>query len=133
MKEEQPVSATFIPSYAGHADVTARRLSDQQVRATVGEMLTDLGERLSLQDVRDRYDAVLLRCEFGDQHVILAVEEERFGRPELAELVENADRALIGVANRGPSVTAAELPAFLDDLKAAFDQRAAAIAGKLKR
>jgi len=117
----------LVPQYAGHADAAARRLSDQQVRARVGEALVDLGERLELGPLGPRVDALLLRCEFGDQHVIRAIELERFAQPDAVAAVEAADRSLIEAALRTRSAGADDLPAALTALERAFDQRQAAI------
>ncbi len=123
----------IVPGYAGHADARARRLSDQQVRAWVGEMLADLQERVPPDGYGDRLDALLMQCEFGDQHVIKAVEDDRFGEPELVELVEACDRKLIAAASPGPNIGPDGIPALLDALETAFKERSAAIEARLKR
>ena len=53
MNEDLTRRSELVPGYAGHADPQARFLSDQQVRAWVGEMLADLDERLSPGGLRD--------------------------------------------------------------------------------
>ena len=122
----------LVPGYAGHADASARRLSDEQVRAWVGEMLVDLQDRLALDGVRERVDALLLRCEFADQHVIHAIEDDRFAEPDMAGVIEAYDRKLVEAA-RGCTTTAAEeLTVLIETLERAFDERAAAIAAQLK-
>jgi hypothetical protein len=133
MSEDRIGPATPVPGYAGHADARARRLSDQQVRAWVGEILAGLRGRIALDGLAERFEALVLRCEFGDQHVIRAIEDDRFGEPELAEEIEAHDRALVEVANQGRSAEAASLGALVEALERAFDARAAAITGGLKR
>jgi hypothetical protein len=133
MSKDTDMGAALVPGYAGHADARARRLSDQQVRAWVGEMLAELRGRLPADGPADRLDALMMRCEFSDPHVIHAVEDERFGQPELVELVEACDRRLIEAARNGRTADAADLGALLDGLERAFDERAAAIAERLKR
>jgi hypothetical protein len=123
----------IVPGYAGHADVQSRRLSDQQVRAWVGEILAELMARVPLDGVRGRVDALLLRCEFGNQHVIKAIEDVRFSGPALAELVEEQDRKLIAAASAGPTTGPDGLAAFIEGLERAFEERAAAITSGLKR
>lgn len=123
----------IVPGYAGHADARARRLSDQQVRAWVGEMLADLRERVPPDGYSERLDALLLQCEFGDQHVIKAVEDDRFAEPELVELVEACDRKLIAAASAGPNTGPEGIPALLEALETAFKERSAAIEARLKR
>jgi len=133
MSEDLPGGSMLLPGYAGHADARARRLSDQQVRAWAGEVLADLRARLPSDVAADRLDALLLRAEFGDQHVIRAIDDERFGAPDLAELIEACDRRLVEAANllreAGPDAPEAAL----EPLERAFDERSALMAERLKR
>ncbi len=131
MSTDATAGDPLIPGYAGHADAIARRLSDQQVRAWVGEILVDLEDRIPIDGIREQFEAVLLRCEFGDQHVIKAVEDDRFGAPDLAQLVEECDRKLIAVADRAKTIGPDELGALLGDLDHAFSERAATIEAHL--
>jgi len=133
MSEDRIGPAALIPDYAGHADARARRLSDQQVRAWVGEILAGLRERIALDGLTERFEALLMRCEFGDQRVIRAIEDDCFGEPEVAAEVETLDRALLEAADGGRSAEAASLGALVEALERAFDARAAAIAARLKR
>ncbi|HEV8022223.1 MAG TPA: hypothetical protein VGP41_13205 [Candidatus Lustribacter sp.] len=133
MSTDAAAGAPLVPGYAGHADVLARRLSDQQVRAWVGEMLAELEERIPIDAVRDRFEEVLLHCEFGNQHVIKAIEDNRFAEPDKVQLVEDVDRRLIEVANRGRTIEPEGLSGLLDDLDRAFNERSAAIEAQLKR
>jgi hypothetical protein len=126
-------SSALIPGYAGHADARSRRLSDQQVRAWVGEMLADLEERLPPDGYRDRLDALLMRCEFGDQHVVKAIEDDRFAEPDLVELVEACDRKLIDAARPGRETGSDGLGALVEALETAFNERSEKIAARLKR
>jgi hypothetical protein len=131
MSEERPAAAPVVPGYAGHADASARRLSDKQVRAWVGEMLAELQARLTDGTHQERFDALLMRCEFGDQHVIRAIEDDRFGEPELAGLVEALDRRLVEAAAGGRSATAEGLGELFDALERAFDERTSSIEKRL--
>jgi hypothetical protein len=126
-------SSVPIPGYAGHADARARRLSDQQVRAWVGEMLADLRDRIPLDGYRDRFEALLMRCEFGDQHVVKAIEDNRFAEPDLVELVEACDRKLIAAANLGRETRPDGLGALIEALETAFNERSEKIEARLKR
>jgi len=132
MNEERPASAPPVPGYAGHADAPARVLSDQQVRAWVGETLADLPEPLPDGGLQDRLDALLVRCEFGDPHVSRALEDDRFGQPDLAALVEARDRALVEAASRVRTTGPEGLGAVLEALERTFDERARAIEEQLK-
>jgi hypothetical protein len=133
MNEDLTRRSEVVPGYAGHANPQARFLSDQQVRAWVGEMLAALDERLQPGPLRDELEALLLRCEFGDQHVIRAIQDPRFGKPELAELVEGLDRKVVEAANRVKAAGPDDLPAALKALTQAFDERSAQIEAHLER
>ena len=130
---EDVAGSTFVPGYAGHADTVARWSSDAQVRAWVGEALVDLADRLDLGGVRERVDALLMRCEFADQLVIRAIEDDRFGEPDLAALLESYDRKLIDAAKAATTTTIESLTGAIESIERAFDERAAAIAEGLKR
>jgi len=123
---------SLVPGYAGHGDTAARRRSDQQVRAWVGELLVDLQDRLALDGVRERVDALLMRCEFADQHVVHAIEDDRFGQDEYAAAIEDYDRKLVAAAAACATVTAGELTALVESLERAFTERAAGIEARLK-
>jgi hypothetical protein len=133
MNEDLTRRADLVPGYAGHADPQARYLSDQQVRASVGEMLAGLRERLPSDGLGDALEALVLRCEFGDQHVIRAIQDDRFGKPDLAELVEACDRKVVEAAGRVKTAGPDDLPAALGELAAAFDERSAQIEARLER
>jgi hypothetical protein len=133
MNEDLTRRRELVPGYAGHADPQARFLSDQQVRASVGEMLAGLQERLPADGLRDQVETLLLRCEFGDQHVIRAIQDDRFGKPELAELVEACDRKVVEAADRVKNAGPDDLASAFGALVQAFDERSAEIEARLKR
>jgi hypothetical protein len=116
-----------IPGYGGHANAQGRRLSDQQVRAWTGESLVDLRDRLDVTPVSDRFEALLMRCEFGDQHVIKALENNHFAEPGAATKIEELDGRLVATATGARTVTAEGLEGFIGDLERAFDDRATAV------
>jgi hypothetical protein len=132
MSEDAASRALPVPDYAGHGDAVARRRSDQQVRAWVGELLVDLQDRLPLDGVRARVEALLMRCEFADQHVIRAIEDDRFGADDFAAEIENYDRKLVAAAEGCRTVTAPGLNALIDAIEGAFADRAAGIEARLK-
>jgi hypothetical protein len=133
MSEDTPGGAALVPGYAGHGDARARHLSDQQVRAWVGEQLADLQERLAVEDLREQLDALLLRCEFADQHVVHAIEDDRFALAEFAAAIEDYDRKLIEAAAACSTVAAAEILGLIEAIESAFAERSAGIAARLKR
>lgn len=133
MSEDVTAQPALVPGYAGHGDAAARRRSDQQVRAWVGELLVDLGDRLPLEGVRERVDALLMRCEFADQHVVHAIEDDRFAEPGLAAALEDYDRKLVAAAGASSTAAPDELSGMLAAIERAFDERASGIAARLKR
>jgi hypothetical protein len=133
MSDDVSALRTLLPAYAGQDDEQTRRLSDQQVRAWAGEMLIDVQERLALDGLSDRFERLLMRCEFGDQHVMKALEDDRFGEPAVAAAIAAEDRKLVEAATRGRTVAAGGVDGFIGDLERAFDERAAAVAAQLKR
>lgn len=132
MNDDVGALRAVLPAYAGHDGAQARRLSDQQVRAFTGELLVDLQDRVSLDGLHDRFDALLMRCEFGDQHVIRALEDGRFGGPDATAAIEACDRTLIEAAVVSRSVDAGGLERFIGDLERAFDDRATTVAALSK-
>jgi hypothetical protein len=129
MSDELIQVRTAIPGYAGFDDVSARRLSDQQVRAWVGERLAALSERLPLGDAASAFDDALLHCEFGDQRVIKALDDSRFATPELAARLEAEDGRLLTAAAGAGTVDAAGLDAFIGGVREALRRRTDAIIG----
>jgi hypothetical protein len=132
MSDDAAVPAPPVPGYAGHADEVARRLSDQQVRAWAGELLAGLRERLPPGEARERLDSLLVRCEFGDQHVVRALEDESFSRPELVALVESYDHKVVDAAKAAAAAPPEEVMAALGVFERFFDERTAAISEHLK-
>jgi len=116
-----------IPGFAGFADVAARRLSDQQVRAWVGERLAALRERVPLGAALGDFEDAIVHCQFGDQHVIKALEDSRFGEPERVAVLEAEDTRLIVAASGSETVTSEGVAAFVAAVREAIRQRNAAI------
>lgn len=131
MSEDLTGRTELVPGYAGHSDRRSRRLSDQQVRAWVGEILADLRPRLAAAGLAERLDDLLLHCEFGNQHVIRAIEDDRFAAPDAAEMVERADRTVVEAANRLKAAPPEHVPAALDVLERTFNERSASIEARL--
>jgi hypothetical protein len=133
MNDDVTLLRSVLPAYAGQDDAPARVLSDQQVRAWTGESLVDLQDRVALDGLQERFDKLLMRCEFGDLHVIRALEHGDFDTPETAAAVEHYDSRIVAAATRARSVGADELSALFDELERAFDARAAVVVKTLKR
>jgi hypothetical protein len=119
---------SIIAGFAGYADGERRRLSDEQLRGFVGEVLAELPEseidRLSPQD-RSCYDRVLLRCEFVNQHVFHAFDTDP--TPQRVAATLQADLGVIEMTHALRSQTGEKLDGALCSLNQAFDKRDAAM------
>jgi hypothetical protein len=118
-----------IPGYADYANSDARHQVDKQIRAWLGEAISEARDRLQPADgLLERLDGLLLRCEFSDQRVIRAADHARFDQ-ELVDHVHALDRRLV---EAGDAVRAArsldELAKALDDAARVLDERFGAIA-----
>ena len=118
-----------IPGYADYADTDARHQVDKQMRAWLGEALSEARDRLQPADgLGERLDGLLLRCEFSDQRVIRAGDHARFDSA-LVDHVHALDRRIVeaGDAIRA-AATGDELGTALDDAARVLDERFGAIA-----
>ncbi len=117
-----------IAGYAGYADEEARHQVDRQIRAYLGEALSDARERLRpAGSLGEQLDGLLLRCEFVDQRVIRAADHARFS-PEVLARVYAADRGIVEVADRVRAAAPAELAPLLDEAARLLDERFGALA-----
>ena len=118
-----------IPGYADYADPNARHQVDKQIRAWLGEALSEARDRLQPDGALvERLDGLLLRCEFSDQRVIRAADHARFDRG-LTDHVHALDRRIV---EAGDAIRAAAsldaLATALDDAARVLDERFGAIA-----
>jgi hypothetical protein len=112
-----------IESYADYTNDVNRRLTDEQIRAYVGEALARTRERLQpAGPAADKLDALVLRCEFADQREIHAFDVDHIPPEGLARIV-GADRELVRLACGSDAVDAAGLHRFLEGVQAALDAR----------
>ena len=118
-----------VPGYADYANADARHEVDKQIRAWLGEALSEVRERLQPSGaLAERLDGLILRCEFSDQRVIRAADHASFD-PELVDRVHALDRAIVDVADRIREVSSNDdLSAVLDDAARLLDERFGAIA-----
>jgi hypothetical protein len=118
-----------VPGYADYANADARHEVDKQIRAWLGEALSEVRERLLPSGaLAERLDGLILRCEFSDQRVIRAADHASFD-PELVDRVHALDRAIVDVADRIREVSSNDdLSAVLDDAARLLDERFGAIA-----
>ena len=118
-----------IPEYADYGNIDARHQVDKQIRAWLGEALSDARARLSPgEGIGDRLDGIILRCEFSDQRVIRAADHARFDA-HLIDRVHELDRGLVEGAERVRAVTSLDdLSPALDEVARLLDERFGAIA-----
>jgi hypothetical protein len=119
---------SFIDGFAGYAQAEHRRVSDEQIRAFVGEALAQLpAVDVDSLDAGERtyYDRVLLRCEFINQDVFHVFDTDP--TPARIEATLLADIAVVEAA---AALRAVEHDVFTDllmQLGEAFDKRDAAM------
>ncbi len=116
-----------IESYADYTNDAGRRLTDEQIRAYVGEALSRLIERLQPVDDASHVLATLVfRCQFADQLIIRALDADTIAPVEILA-IHAADRVLVSLADRADGLAVSELTDFLAQIKAALDRRSAVI------
>jgi hypothetical protein len=113
-----------IPSFPGYSDEDSRRLSDKLVRSYLGETLALLQDRLSPGDpsIRERLADVILRAEFTNQVAFKAFEYVGLDDAHVDEIAE-CDVALIELADRAAEIGDPALSTYLNEIRAAFDER----------
>ena len=118
-----------IAGYADYGNADARHQVDKQIRAWLGEALSEERERLKpTGPLAERIDGLILRCEFSDQRVIRAADHARFDET-LIQRVHELDREVVEVADTLRTVTSLEeLSTELDRAARYLDERFGAIA-----
>jgi hypothetical protein len=123
--EQLRATISGFPGYDGEVE---RRLSDEYVRAYLGEALADLGARIVLPpELRERADALILRVEFADQRAFATHHRVSGSESRDESAVAAADVATVALADRAASLDAAAAAGYLDEVAAALDERDAAI------
>ena len=119
---------SFIGGFAGYDAAEHRRVSDEQIRAFVGEVLAQLPaveiDNLPAEE-RSHYDRILLRCEFINQDVFRIF--ERDPTPRRIEATLAADVHVVEAATALREVRTVTLNGALVKLNDAFDSRDAAM------
>jgi hypothetical protein len=120
---------SHLPKYADYGNMDARHEVDKEIRAWLGEALSEVRSRLTPSGpLGERLDGIILRCEFSDQRVIRAADHARFDQG-LIDRVHQLDRQLIEVSDRVRTApTDDELSAALDEIARLLDERFGAIA-----
>jgi len=121
-----------IAEFPGYDGDVERRRSDEYVRSYLGEALSELGARCTLpSDVRARLDDLILSVEFADphgfvNHHVIAGQ----GTADGGGAVAAADAETVELADRAPTLDCAAAAAYLDEVEALLQRRAAAIRGR---
>ena len=118
-----------IAGYADYGNADARHQVDKQIRAWLGEALSEVRDRLKPADaLAERIDGLILRCEFSDQRVIRAADHARFDQ-KLIDRVHELDREIVECADTLRNVASLdELATELDSAARYLDERFGAIA-----
>jgi hypothetical protein len=113
-----------LPGFAGYADLAARRLTDEEVRAYLGERLAALATRLVPPGpTAERLDALIQRTEFTNQRAQPFFDSDALDTARLLA-VGAADLATVELADRSDSVINLEmLSKYLDETQAVLDAR----------
>lgn len=112
-----------LPGFPGYGREDDRRLSDELVRAYIGEALVTVAERLSPQVASQTpIDELLLRCEFRNQVAFKAFEYADLDE-ETIEQTARYDVRLVELAQRVSTLEPAATGRFLAEVKIAFDER----------
>ncbi len=122
--EASEVLKERLPGFAGYGDLGARRLTDEEVRAYLGERLAALSVRLApTGPAGERLDALILRTEFTNQHAQPFFDSEALDAQH-AQAVAAADLATVELGDRTDSVFNLDmLPKYLDEAQAVLDAR----------
>jgi len=113
-----------LPGFAGYGDLAARRLTDGEVRAYLGERLAGLSVRLDPTGAAaERLDGLILRAEFMNQQALPYFDSTTLDASHI-EAVAGADLATVELADRADGVFNVDmLPDYLDKVAAAMDAR----------
>ncbi len=119
---------SLIGGFAGYTEPSARRLSDERIRAFLGEALAQLPaaeiDALSAQ-ARACYDRMLLHCEFVNQDAFRLFDGDP--NPGRVQATLAADAEVLEAAAALTATNGAGLGSSLARLSDAFDKRTAAM------
>ncbi|MGB6985397.1 MAG: hypothetical protein WBD74_05385 [Candidatus Aquilonibacter sp.] len=118
-----------LPGFAGYAEMQQRHLTDEEVRAYLGERVAGLSVRLDpTGPTGERLDALILRTEFTNQAVFHVYEDATLDASH-TQAIAAADLSAVELADRADSVFDLDgLPSYLDAAEAAMDARDRAMA-----
>ncbi|HVR47454.1 MAG TPA: hypothetical protein VMT95_12565 [Candidatus Binatia bacterium] len=118
-----------IAGFPGYDGDLERRRSDEFVRSYLGEALADLEVRCGSisPELRQRFDALLLRVGFADQKAFHHVVARVHAAPNVDSSIAVADVATVDLASQAPQVEPDRLARYLDEVAATLDRRDAAM------
>ena len=118
-----------VPGYADYANEGSRHEVDKQIRALLGEALSDARERLHpAGEIAEQLEGLIMRCEFSDQRVIRAADHACFDR-RLIDRIHALDRQIVELADRIRTIDSVEaLRPALDEAARLLDERFGALA-----
>ncbi len=113
-----------LPGFAGYAEMEQRHLTDEEVRAYLGERLAGLSVRLDpAGPTGERLDALILRTEFTNQVVFRVYESATLDATQ-TQAIASADLTTVELADRADGVFDLDmLPKYLDEAEAALNAR----------
>jgi hypothetical protein len=117
-----------IHDFPGYATDTDRRLSDEMVRAFLGEMLADLQVRLAPLDDQTggQIGELMFRAGFTNQIAFRPYESIELDEAGITEIA-TADGRAVDLADVAATVRKGGVAEFLGEVAAAFDARDAAM------
>jgi hypothetical protein len=117
-----------IHDFPGYATDSDRRLSDEMVRAFLGEMLADLQVKLAPLDeaLTSQIGDLMFRSGFTNQIAFRPYESVELSEAGVAEIA-SADARAVDLADVAATVRKDGLAGFLAEVTAAFDARDAAM------
>ncbi len=128
MDDDLTVLRDRVPGYSAYSSERDRHDTDIRVRALLGSALTRARARagtiaLDGGDALGDFDAILMRCMFGDQRFV-----KRFEHADLSETMIDSfvasDRRLVDLAGRADGLaSAAQFAPLVRDVEAAFAAR----------
>ncbi len=128
MDDDLAVLRDRVPGYAAYSGESDRHDTDIRVRALLGSALTRAHARagtaaLDGGDALGNFEAILMRCMFGDQKFVKRFEHTELSDAMVGSLVAS-DRGLVELAGRADGVaSSAEFAPLVRDVEAAFAQR----------
>lgn len=113
-----------IHDFPGYETDTDRRLSDEMVRAFLGEMLADLQVKLGPLDeaTASKIGDLMFRSGFTNQIAFRPYESLELDEAGIAEIA-TADARAVDLADVAATVRKGGLAEFLEEVTAAFDAR----------